>query len=72
VLVTIRQWGDEWILGAGHGPVTMVHTTCGSRTTAILSCDHCGEQLHGSDLRVVARPELDREALVALHPTSGR
>ena len=29
VLVTLRQWGDEWIVGEGNEPVLMVHTTCG-------------------------------------------
>jgi DNA-binding HxlR family transcriptional regulator len=59
VLVTIRQWGDEWIVGTGNEPVTMVHTVCGARTTAVLTCDHCGEQLQRRDVRVVAGPGLD-------------
>jgi DNA-binding HxlR family transcriptional regulator len=64
VLVTIRQWGDEWVVGAGNEPVAMVHTACGKRTTAILTCDHCGGQLHGHDVRVVAGPGLDDPAMV--------
>jgi DNA-binding HxlR family transcriptional regulator len=56
VLVTIRQWGDEWLLGAGNEPVAMIHTTCGAQTAAVLTCDHCGEQRHGRDVRVVAGP----------------
>jgi DNA-binding HxlR family transcriptional regulator len=64
VLVTIRQWGDEWIVGAGKEPVTMVHATCGERTTAVLACDHCGEQLQGRDVRVAAGPGLDDPAML--------
>jgi DNA-binding HxlR family transcriptional regulator len=64
VLVTIRQWGDEWILGTGNEPITMVHTPCGSQTTAVLTCDHCGKQLHGRDVRVVAGPGLDDAAML--------
>src|SRR5687768_14095832 len=63
VLVTIRQWGDEWVVGAGNAPVTMVHTACGEQTTAMLTCDHCGKQLHGRDVRAVAGPGLDDAAM---------
>lgn len=51
VLVAIRQWGDEWISGPGHEPVTMLHTRCGTLITAHLACDHCGERLEASDIR---------------------
>jgi DNA-binding HxlR family transcriptional regulator len=60
VLVTIRQWGDEWIVGPGNEPIALVHTTCGERTTAFLACDHCGEELHGRDVRVVPGPGADQ------------
>jgi DNA-binding HxlR family transcriptional regulator len=62
VLVTIRQWGDEWIVGPGNEPVAMVHTACGERTTALLTCDQCGKQLHGHDVRAVGGPGLDDPA----------
>jgi DNA-binding HxlR family transcriptional regulator len=68
VLVTIRQWGDEWVLGEGNEPVAMVHTTCGAQTTAVLTCDHCGEQLHGRAVRVVAGPGLDDTTLLPTRP----
>jgi len=64
VLVTIRQWGDEWILGTGNEPVAMVHTACGERTNAVLTCDHCGEQLLGHDVRAVGGPGLDDAAML--------
>jgi DNA-binding HxlR family transcriptional regulator len=59
VLTTIRQWGDEWIVGTGNEPVQMVHTKCGEHTTAALMCDRCGEKIHRRDVRVVAGPGLD-------------
>ena len=64
VLVTIRQWGDEWVVGAGHEPIGLVHNTCGERTTAILTCDHCGEELRGRDVRAVPGPGLEDPELV--------
>ncbi len=55
VLVAIRQWGDEWIAGEGNEPVHMVHTTCGQRSTGILTCDACGETLRREDIRSVVQ-----------------
>jgi DNA-binding HxlR family transcriptional regulator len=60
VLVTLRQWGDEWELGEGSEPVLLEHTTCGRTVTAHLACDHCGEVLHGSTVRSVPGPGHDR------------
>jgi DNA-binding HxlR family transcriptional regulator len=56
VLTTIRQWGDEWILGEGNEPVEIVHTRCGERTTAEVVCGHCGERLEGRAVRAVPGP----------------
>jgi DNA-binding HxlR family transcriptional regulator len=56
VLVAIRQWGDEWIAGKGKEPVHMVHTTCGTRSTGVLTCDQCGQKLQRGDVRVVPGP----------------
>ena len=58
VLVTIRQWGDKWVTGKGNEPIQMLHKDCGELTTAVLTCDHCGETLRGRDVRVVAGPGL--------------
>jgi DNA-binding HxlR family transcriptional regulator len=58
VLVSIRQWGDEWILGEGNEPVLLVHQGCGNRTTAELVCDHCGEVLDGRAVQAVPGPGL--------------
>jgi DNA-binding HxlR family transcriptional regulator len=55
VLVAIRQWGDEWIAGEGKEPVHMVHTTCGQRSTGILTCNVCGETLRREDIRSVVQ-----------------
>jgi DNA-binding HxlR family transcriptional regulator len=53
VLVTIRQWGDEWVVGEGNEAVRMVHKGCGEHSTAVLTCDHCGEQLQRREVRIV-------------------
>jgi DNA-binding HxlR family transcriptional regulator len=58
VIVSIRQWGDDWVLGKGNQPVELVHTTCGKKTTAHLACDRCGERIGVRDVRAVAGPGL--------------
>jgi DNA-binding HxlR family transcriptional regulator len=56
VLVALRQWGDEWVLGEGHEPLLLEHRTCGHRTTAVLACDACGEPLDARSVRAVPGP----------------
>jgi len=58
VLTTLRDWGDEWIVGKGHEPVQMLHKSCGETTHGELHCEHCGEKLLRRDLRMVAGPGL--------------
>lgn len=65
VLVTIRQWGDEWILGEENAPIELVHTTCGERTHAELHCDHCGELLDRRAVRAVAGPGYGADGPIA-------
>jgi len=72
VLVTIRQWGDEWMVGEGREPVAMVHDTCGERTTGMLTCDHCRQELEPRDVRVVAGPGLDDPAFLVAARRSAR
>lgn len=62
VLVTIRQWGDEWVVGEERAPIGLRHQACGAVTRAVLHCDRCGEPLVGDDVRVVAGPGHDGAA----------
>jgi len=64
VLTALRQWGDDWMVGEGNAPVEMVHRTCGARARAEMVCSHCGERLHGRDLKVVAGPGSDDPSLL--------
>jgi len=66
VLVVLRQWGDKWILGEGNESVLLEHRSCGERTTALLVCDHCGEQLDRREVRMIPGPGLteDQRALI--------
>ena len=56
VLTALRQWGDEWILGAGHEPLLLEHRDRGHATTARMTCDVCGEPLDARSVRAIAGP----------------
>lgn len=56
VLVSIRQWGDEWVLGAGNEPVLLQHRDCGHDTTAVMTCNVCGQHLDARSVRMIPGP----------------
>ncbi len=56
VLVTLRQWGDEWVVGQGNEPLLLEHRDHGHLTTAHLACDTCGERLDARSVRAVDGP----------------
>ena len=65
VMTAIRQWGDEWILGEENAPVVVEHTTCGEISTAILTCDQCGEELTTKTLRARPGPGATDDSLLS-------
>ena len=64
VLTAIRQWGDEWILGEDQAPVVVEHTTCGELTHAVMTCEHCHEELTTANLRARRGPGATEASLL--------
>ena len=56
ILVTMRQWGDEWILGTGNEPVLLEHRECGHATIAHVTCAACGDQLDARSVIAIPGP----------------
>jgi DNA-binding HxlR family transcriptional regulator len=56
VMTALRQWGDEWVLGAGNEPIVIEHRSCGHDTKARLTCDVCGEHLDARSVRAKPGP----------------
>jgi DNA-binding HxlR family transcriptional regulator len=56
VMTTLRQWGDDWVVGNDNAPVQLEHRGCGHTTTAHLVCDRCGEALDARSVRAVPGP----------------
>jgi len=51
-LMTAMRWGDQWASAGGARPLTLVHTDCGSRLDADLSCARCSATLRARDVSV--------------------
>ncbi len=64
VMTALRQWGDEWILGEGNEPVLLVHPSCGQQTTALLTCDGCGEALDHRSIHAIPGPGAVDDSLI--------
>lgn len=45
VLNSLRQWGDEWIVGKESVTLELVHESCGNRIIAEQSCSSCHQPL---------------------------
>jgi DNA-binding HxlR family transcriptional regulator len=56
VITTLREWGDEWITGAGHEPLLVEHRSCGNVMHSRMVCDRCGEPVHAGSVRAVPGP----------------
>jgi DNA-binding HxlR family transcriptional regulator len=56
VMITLRQWGDDWLTGEGNEPTLLRHTSCGTTTRGVLTCEHCGEPLLPRTVRAVPGP----------------
>ena len=68
VMVTLRQWGDEWLTGEGREPTLLRHEACGADTHAVLTCDHCGERLVPREMRTVPGPGLTDPDFIPARP----
>lgn len=56
VLMTLRQWGDEWVTGQDRAPIVVQHRACGEAAGVHLVCDHCGERMGPGDVRALPGP----------------
>ena len=65
VMTTLRQWGDEWIYGAGKEPLHLEHRRCGHNATAQMTCDACGELLDARSVRTTPGPGASRDSALA-------
>lgn len=56
VLHALREWGDRWVFGPDEAPLRIVHERCGRPTRAVVTCEHCGEELRPGETRAEPGP----------------
>lgn len=54
VILTLAQWGNDWLSDADGPPLAYRHNPCNHNTRASLHCDHCGEHLSPHDISPIA------------------
>ena len=54
VLMTLSQWGDDWLDDENGPPQHYRHSLCGKQTRAILCCDECGDPLRPEEVSAQA------------------
>jgi DNA-binding HxlR family transcriptional regulator len=55
IVLSLLAWGDTHLADEGP-PMHLVHTTCGSSTTPVVTCDHCGGELAVDNVEVRPGP----------------
>jgi hypothetical protein len=65
-MTALRQWGDQWIYGTGNEPLLLEHRSCGSTTTAQMTCNTCGETLDARSVRAIPGPGAENDAVQAV------
>jgi DNA-binding HxlR family transcriptional regulator len=58
VLMTLSQWGDQWLSDEHGAPVKYWHSGCASDCHAVLACSECGEPLRAEEVSAKNGTEL--------------
>lgn len=58
VLMTLSQWGDQWLSDEQGAPVKYWHSGCASGCHAVLACSECGEPLRAEEVSAKNGAEL--------------
>ncbi len=66
VIVSLAQWGDQYLSGA-NGPVMQrIHLACGQVLDAKLSCPECGKLVHAHETSLQAGPGAETDFVLPL------
>jgi DNA-binding HxlR family transcriptional regulator len=56
MLMVMAHWGDKWLAGEAGPPVLYRHHACGAISAAGLTCTHCGQPMHATDVDLLPGP----------------
>jgi DNA-binding HxlR family transcriptional regulator len=51
VIAALIGWGDQWEPAPAGPPLQLVHGTCGTAMTPVLSCPHCHGEVNAANTR---------------------
>lgn len=55
VLIAMMRWGDTWLSGESGPPMTLIHRTCGAKTSMEMVCSHCGAAVVAREVIAIPR-----------------
>jgi len=56
IILAIAKWGDTWLADADGKPIEYIHKTCGKKTSPILKCNQCHEEISASNTQAIPGP----------------
>ncbi len=56
VLIAMMRWGDTWLSDESGPPMTLIHRTCGAKTSMDMVCSHCGARVVAREMIAIPRP----------------
>jgi DNA-binding HxlR family transcriptional regulator len=57
LLVSLRRWGERWLMDGDPPARPLVHEKCGTECNAVHVCSECGAEISPSDLTQLLRSE---------------
>ncbi|HEX6255621.1 MAG TPA: helix-turn-helix domain-containing protein [Euzebyales bacterium] len=63
VLLTMMRWGDTWARPEDDAPIDLIHDACDRSTRAVITCDHCGDELTPFNVKVEPLPPVIDEVV---------
>ena len=55
VMIAMMRWGDTWLSDESGPPVTLIHRSCGAKTSMDMVCSHCGAAVVARDMTAIPR-----------------
>jgi DNA-binding HxlR family transcriptional regulator len=71
VLVTLREWGDEWVFGSGNEPLLMLDRRTGKRIPKMRVRARDGRPLSRRDLHPVPGPGATQDTIQRIRQSAG-
>ena len=62
ILGAMMRWGDTWLSDESGPPMTLIHRSCGAKTSLNMVCSHCGEDISAREMVAIPRHQSQPQA----------